>query len=265
MAHYSIIIPCRDATERVAAIVVELVRELDKLVLPYEIIFVDDGSSPQEVRGLEDLARSQPHARVLRFAEPRGTSAALTAGVAAARGDLLIAIGGSGSFRMRYVPHLIARLAHSELAFAEAERPWLKQVGNSLSNFIQAAIGVRHASHTKQLFWAARRPAVAGIALASGAYLALPAIVARRGFRVCRLTISRDLPPRGAEFRLNPLRLALAAWLDRRYEPHLASELPAGRAIGEGSDVELARAGLFRGRVLPPAAVPAKHGSHEAP
>ncbi len=258
MVHYSIVMPCRDASASARSLVVQLVGELERLVLPYEIILVDDGSTPSEARGLEALAEDWREARVLRFGEARGISAALTAGVAASRGDLVIAASACWPLSMRYVPHLIARLSQSEFVFAEPERRLAGQVGRALGQVTRAAAHSTRVSGADELFWAARREAVSGIALSSGAFRVLPAIVARRGFRVCRLTLAEGLPPQGTPYHLNLMRRAVASWLDGRFEPHLASEL-ASRRRGETPASELARSGVVRAS-LSPTPVAAEHG-----
>ncbi len=143
MVHYSIIVPCRDATASAGRLIAELVGELDRLILPYEIILVDDGSTPAEAHGLQSLASDTSAGAVLRFGEPRGTSAALTAGVAASRGDLVLGVPSGSLLSMRYLPHLIARLSQSDFVFAESERSLAAQLGHAVGQFGRAAVGSR--------------------------------------------------------------------------------------------------------------------------
>ena len=261
MVHYSIIVPCRDATASAGRLIAELVGELDRLILPYEIILVDDGSTPAEAHGLQSLASDTSAVRVLRFGEPRGTSAALTAGVAASRGDLVLGVPSGSLLSMRYLPHLIARLSQSDFVFAESERSLAAQLGHAVGQFGRAAVGSRRMRGGDELFWAARREAVAGIALSGGAFRVLPAIVAHRRFRVCRLLLAQGLPPQGGPYALNLFGRALAAWLDGRFEPHLASELANARS-SESARFELARGSIARASLAPKAAA-AENGPHQ--
>jgi hypothetical protein len=80
------------------------------------------------------------------------------------------------------------------------------------------------------LLWAARREALANLTLPRGAFRFLPTLVAERGFRVVRLTLSADRPAQGAAYRPGALARLLARWLGRRYEPHLAGEWPTASA-----------------------------------
>ena len=84
MVRYSVLIPARDSTHVVGWLTDELDQILGELLLPYEIICVDDGSALAEVDALEALLRRHPALRVLRFDQQRGISAALSAGIAAA-------------------------------------------------------------------------------------------------------------------------------------------------------------------------------------
>jgi hypothetical protein len=74
------------------------------------------------------------------------------------------------------------------------------------------------------MYWAARREAVCGLALARGAFRVLSEVVAEGGFRVCELTFSEGRPPRGVQFHPGLVRRTAVGWLRRRFEPHLARE-----------------------------------------
>ena len=88
MVHYSVIIPQRDCGEAVRRQLPRLRAELDRLRLPFEILCVDDGSTAATLETLAALQRAEAAMRVLTLDQPSGTSTALSAGIAAARGDI---------------------------------------------------------------------------------------------------------------------------------------------------------------------------------
>lgn len=75
-----------------------------------EFIFVDDGSSDQTFDKLRDIARSDSRVRLLRFARNFGQTAALSAGIDHARGDIIVPIDGDLQNDPADIPRMLAKL-----------------------------------------------------------------------------------------------------------------------------------------------------------
>jgi glycosyltransferase involved in cell wall biosynthesis len=75
-----------------------------------EFIFVDDGSSDQTFAKLRDIAQSDPRVRLLRFARNFGQTAALSAGIDHARGEIIVPIDGDLQNDPTDIPRLLAKL-----------------------------------------------------------------------------------------------------------------------------------------------------------
>jgi glycosyltransferase involved in cell wall biosynthesis len=77
---------------------VPLVREIDEALAgggtPYEIVFVDDGSTDGSFAIMSELARTRDDLRVVKLRRNFGKAAALSHGFAAARGDILVTMDG---------------------------------------------------------------------------------------------------------------------------------------------------------------------------
>ncbi len=87
---FSVIIPARDEAENIAPLLKELEEVLAGCGFSWEVIVVDDGSTDGTDARLRDEARQlEGRLRVLTFANHRGKSAALAAGIRASRGVLL--------------------------------------------------------------------------------------------------------------------------------------------------------------------------------
>jgi glycosyltransferase involved in cell wall biosynthesis len=226
MVHYSVIIPQRDCGEPLRRQVPRLRAVLHRLSLPYEILCVDDGSSQPTLDSLNELLGAEPALRLLRLAEPAGTSTALSAGIAAARGEILIAIEAGDHYSVDQVPHLIARLSRLDLVVGRlrlgAWRKFWHRVGR-IPRWMLLGIEVRHPDC---LFWAARREAVEGVHLARGMRRYLPWLVARRGFRVGDMYVNENSTrARLNDPRANPLDLLTAWWTCRRWRNDTAHEI----------------------------------------
>ena len=230
MVHYSVIIPERDCGEALLEQVPRLRAQLDRLALPYEILCVDDGSSQETLNTLAVLLGSEPALRLLRLEAPAGTSTALSAGIAAARGDILIAIEAGDRYSVEQIPHLVARLSRLDLVVGRLRLGAWRKFWHRLGRIPRWALLGLDVRHPDCLFWAARREAVEGIHLPRGMRRYLPWLVARRGFRVGDVYVrASGRPTRLHDPPGNPLDLLTAWWTCRRWRNDEAHEIRIAR------------------------------------
>jgi dolichol-phosphate mannosyltransferase len=85
-----VVIPCHNEQEVIAATHDRLVEILPTTGMDFEIIYVDDGSRDETLAQLEAIAARDPRARVLELARNFGQQAAMSAGLAAARGAAIV-------------------------------------------------------------------------------------------------------------------------------------------------------------------------------
>jgi glycosyltransferase involved in cell wall biosynthesis len=233
MIHLSILIPHRDAAEEIARLVPLLERTMKGRERPFEIVCIDDGSGLSAVRALDRLRRHAPALRVLRLDRPSGLSAALSAGIAAARGELVATIEASGQYLPEQIPWLIERLARADLVFGRRQftRP-AKVLRATLQLPRRLLLGVE-ARDPDCLFWAARREAITGLELAPGMHRFLGSLVTTRGFRVTEITIDHypHLASQTWHDHGPDLGNLLAAWWQRRrWRPYGVEEIGAESA-----------------------------------
>ncbi|GMA85700.1 glucosyl transferase [Angustibacter aerolatus] len=88
----SVVVPAYDEAEVLPLFAQRLRPVLDDLGEPYEVLVVDDGSTDATPALLERLRREWPSLRVVRLRANSGHQAALTAGLARARGDWVASI-----------------------------------------------------------------------------------------------------------------------------------------------------------------------------
>lgn len=228
MIHYSVVIPHRNAAAALGSQLPLLCQTLGRLVLPFEIICIDDASDQPQAALLRTLLARTTTLRVLGFDQSRGTSAALTAGIAAARGDLILALGPRFASGPLLIPQLISRLSHFEFVFARQALALASRLRHGADTLVRQLQASLDPADDEPLLWAARREAVAGLTLARGAFRLLPDMVAGNGFRVCRLTWSPGCPPRGQAYRSNWWTRLLTRRVRQGFEPHLARQWSAG-------------------------------------
>ena len=76
----------------------------------YEVILVDDGSTDNSFSILKEFHGANPRVRVIRFRKNFGQTAALSAGFAHARGDIIIAMDGDLQNDPADIPMLVDKL-----------------------------------------------------------------------------------------------------------------------------------------------------------
>jgi glycosyltransferase involved in cell wall biosynthesis len=90
----SILIPVFNEEGNLSLLYEKLVTALKKLERPYEVIFVDDGSSDGTLEILLDLRERNPNVKIISFTRNFGQTAALSAGIDFSKGDILIPMDG---------------------------------------------------------------------------------------------------------------------------------------------------------------------------
>ena len=86
----SIVIPVYNEEKNIKQLHGELADVIGKLKLEYEVIWVNDGSRDGSLAVLESLAKTDSQTRVLNFVYNFGQTAAMSAGIKNATGDIII-------------------------------------------------------------------------------------------------------------------------------------------------------------------------------
>jgi glycosyltransferase involved in cell wall biosynthesis len=90
----SVVIPLFNEEENVKLLLDELFVELGKTGRTFEVICVDDGSRDATFDVLSQLAAERPQLRAIRFRLNFGQTAAMSAGIEAARGEVIVPMDG---------------------------------------------------------------------------------------------------------------------------------------------------------------------------
>ena len=88
----SIVVPLYNEEESLPHFYKELKKEIEKLRLSYEIIFIDDGSIDESLENLKALAKKDKDIKIFSFRRNRGKAEALTLGFQKAKGDYVLTL-----------------------------------------------------------------------------------------------------------------------------------------------------------------------------
>ena len=127
----SVVITLYEEEENVVPLVRELSQVLDGVGRPAEIIVVDDGSADRSFTRLVALQAEEPRLRIVRLARNYGQTAAMAAGIAEARGELLVTMDADRQNDPRDIPALLAALGdEADVVHGwrrERKDPWLSR------------------------------------------------------------------------------------------------------------------------------------------
>lgn len=106
----SVVVPIRDEEHSVEPLLDELNDALEPLGIPWEVVFVDDGSTDGTYARLTRLHELNAGVKVVRLRRNFGKAAALAAGFAETAGDIVVTIDGDLQDDPHEIPRLLAKL-----------------------------------------------------------------------------------------------------------------------------------------------------------
>lgn len=90
----SIIVPFYNEQESIRPLHAAIVAAVEPIGVPFEMVFVNDGSKDRTFEIADEIARSDPRVRVVQFRRNYGQTPAMAAGIEHARGEILITMDG---------------------------------------------------------------------------------------------------------------------------------------------------------------------------
>src|SRR5437667_2282483 len=187
----SVVVPLFNEEESVSLLQTELSAALKDF--DYEIIFVDDGSLDGTVGRIE----AAPNVRVIRLEKNTGQSAAIYAGLKAARGATAVLIDGDLQKDPDDIPRLLAEIARGADLFcgyrAQRRDTRVKRLTSRIANAVRSRFtkdGVRDTGCTLK---AMRHECVSALVPFKGMHRFIPALVKGAGFGLVEIPVNHRL------------------------------------------------------------------------
>ncbi len=112
----SVVVPVYNEAENVVILAEWIHQAMKAYAHPWECIFVDDGSKDRTPARLKELRESYgPHVRVVTLQRNFGQTAAMQAGIDAARGAFIATLDGDLQNDPKDIPRLVERLFNEDL------------------------------------------------------------------------------------------------------------------------------------------------------
>ena len=198
----AVVVPVRNEAGNVAPLVAEIAAALDGQ-WPFEVIYVNDGSSDGTEAELKRLMALHPWLRRVRHRQSCGQSAAVRSGVAAARAPMIVTLDGDGQNDPKFIPALLRVLEAGapRIGLVAGQRVGRKASGfkklqSRIANAVRGAVlrdGTRDTGCGLKAF---RRDVFLSLPYFDGLHRFLPALVKRDGFSIGYVDVIDR--PRGA-------------------------------------------------------------------
>lgn len=182
MPAVSVVIPLYNEEDNIAELQKELAAAL--IGIDHEVVLVDDCSSDQTLARIE----RRPEVRVIEFSKNTGQSAAMYAGIHAAKGDVIVLLDGDRQNDPADIPKLLEAIQQgADLACgyrANRKDTNFKRIQSRIANFVRSRFtgdGVRDTGCTLK---AMRRECREALVPFYGMHRFLPALIKGMGYKL---------------------------------------------------------------------------------
>jgi len=207
----SVVVPVFNEEENMSILQTEL--EAALAGLDYEIVFVDDGSTDRSA----DKIEATPNVQVLRFEKNAGQSAALYAGLRAARGQTIVMIDSDLQNDPADIPRLLQEISRGvDLVCgyrAKRKDTLTKRLTSRIANFVRSRFTKDYVRDTGCTLKAMRRQCVDALVPFKGMHRFIPALIRAAGYRLVEIPVNHR-PRRFGQTKYGFGSRALRATLD---------------------------------------------------
>lgn len=189
----SVVVPVFNEAESLPELLSQLMDVLQTLSLPWQIIFVDDGSTDGSWGVIVDLASQWPQVQAIRFRRNFGKAAALQAGFEQATGDIVLTLDADLQDDPAEIPRFLQAI-HSGYDVVSGWKqkrhdPWHKVFPSRVFNgMVSWLTGVKLHDHNCG-FKAYRAEVLKDLELYGERHRFVPVLAAAKGYKVSELVI----------------------------------------------------------------------------
>jgi len=213
--NFSVVIPVFNEEGNLEPLYTRLTKVMGSLGEPYEIIFVDDGSTDSSFHLLEDLHRRDDRIKVIRFTRNFGQHPAIMAGFHASMGEIIITLDADLQNPPEEIPKLLDKLDEGyEVVFGMFQRRKHSAFRRAGSSFAKWALGKILPVEATDLsgFRVLRSYTVTQLKLLNERSKFIDGLLCWMGYKVGKVEVAHEERHSG-KTKYTPFKL-LSLWLD---------------------------------------------------
>ena len=188
----SVVVPVRDERDNLEPLVDELAEHLAASVESFEVVLVDDGSTDGSSERIRELVASRRWLRGLHFKRHAGQTAALDAGLRAARGRIIVTVDADLQYDPADISVLLEALQGHDAAVGfrvDRKDGWLRRVSSRVANAVRRRVSGDSVRDTACTLKAFRRECVGDLKLYDGMHRFVPTLLRIEGRRVVEVPV----------------------------------------------------------------------------
>jgi glycosyltransferase involved in cell wall biosynthesis len=191
----SIIIPAYNEEDNIEPVYRELKSVLSETGHPYEILFIDDGSTDQTFQKMKSIQIMDDSVRIIKFRKNFGQSAALQAGFDLATGTIIITMDSDLQNDPHDIPALITKMEQEDFDVVcgwrynrqdSAFKKLFSKMANSLRKFLTKET-IHDSGCTLRSY---KKECVEDLELYGELHRYIPAVLQWKGYRVGELKVN---------------------------------------------------------------------------
>ena len=205
----SVVVPLLNEEQSLEPLYGEIAAALESRGEPFEVIFVDDGSTDGSMSVLTQLHESVPNVVVVHLRRNFGKAAALQAGFLEARGDVVVTIDADLQDDPAEIPQLLAKLDEGfDLVSGWKMRrndTWARRLASRVFNSSSALVSGVRLHDVNCGLKAYRSEVLSGMRIYGELHRFIPILASYRGFRVAEVPV-KHRPRAHGRSRYGPTR-----------------------------------------------------------
>jgi len=198
--YLSVVVPVKNEEGNVEPLLQELLVALAKMNRPFEIVYVDDGSTDRTLSVLLDQQKKIPELRVIKFDRNYGQTAALDGGLRNARGEVVVTLDGDLQNDPRDIATLVEALDSCDLAIGYRTKrrdTVVRKISSQIANGFRNWATHDDTIDTGCTLKAFHRRCLEHIKLYEGMHRFLPILFKMEGFKVRQFPVNHRLRKHG--------------------------------------------------------------------
>ncbi len=194
----SFVIPCHNEEGNLRPLVAAIREATEPLKLTFEIVIVDDCSTDTSWKVLQELAAADSRVRGLKFAYNCGQSAAMFAGMKAAKGKYIVTLDADLQNDPRDIPLFLEALKNVDCVCGtrvEARSKgdsFVRIISSRIANWVRNRLSGETISDAGCCFRAFKRECVADLKFFKGMHRFLPTLFKIDGYTVAEIPIRHN-------------------------------------------------------------------------